>query len=257
VHDVDLSSRHARFRHLRPVPGPDDGGVARRRVAVVDDHALLAETLAEVLGMLGHQATAVPVDTVRSIIERIRAQQPAVALVDYHLGSLGTSEELIAALTDDGVRVIVLTADGARVTAARCIHAGALAVLGKGTSTDTLVEAIAGAAADLPLLDDSTRYELAAELRSEERRRTNRLAPFERLTPREREVLAMMCDGLNAAEMAEASYVSLATVRSQIRAVLLKLGVGTQLAAVAAAHRAGWVGRPASDSSTLAMTAAR
>jgi DNA-binding NarL/FixJ family response regulator len=46
--------------------------------------------------------------------------------------------------------------------------------------------------------------------------------------------------GLAATEIAEQSFVSLSTVRSQIRAVLAKLGVHSQLAAVAMAHQSAW-----------------
>jgi DNA-binding NarL/FixJ family response regulator len=49
-----------------------------------------------------------------------------------------------------------------------------------------------------------------------------------------------LMDGASAEEIANASLVSLPTIRSQIRAVLQKLGVRSQVAAVAAAHRAGW-----------------
>ncbi len=64
------------------------------------------------------------------------------------------------------------------------------------------------------------------------------------LTPREQEVLRDLMDGRSAEAIARASYVSLATVRSQIRAVLQKLAVNSQLAAVAKARQAGW--RPTS-----------
>ena len=52
-----------------------------------------------------------------------------------------------------------------------------------------------------------------------------------------------MVDGKAASEIAADAFVSLATVRTQIRAVLLKLGVHSQLAAVACAHRANWHSR--------------
>jgi DNA-binding NarL/FixJ family response regulator len=47
-------------------------------------------------------------------------------------------------------------------------------------------------------------------------------------------------DGASAEEIAKSSFVSLATVRSQIRSILEKLGVHSQVAAVAMAHRAHW-----------------
>jgi DNA-binding NarL/FixJ family response regulator len=60
-------------------------------------------------------------------------------------------------------------------------------------------------------------------------------ANFERLTQREAIVLGALVDGLTADEIAGAHFVALTTVRSQIRAVLHKLGVRSQLAAVALA----------------------
>ena len=47
-------------------------------------------------------------------------------------------------------------------------------------------------------------------------------------------------EGHNAEEIAKAGYVSISTVRSQIKAILQKLGVNSQLAAVAIARRTGW-----------------
>jgi DNA-binding NarL/FixJ family response regulator len=66
------------------------------------------------------------------------------------------------------------------------------------------------------------------------------LAPFRRLTPREEEVLAALVDGEPAVAIAGRATVSEATVRSHIRSVLTKLGVGSQLQAVAKARHAGW-----------------
>ncbi len=54
----------------------------------------------------------------------------------------------------------------------------------------------------------------------------------------------MLVDGVRAADIAEASYVSLSTVRSQIRSILAKLGVGSQLTAVSLAIKAGWAPGP-------------
>jgi len=69
------------------------------------------------------------------------------------------------------------------------------------------------------------------------------MAPFEQLTGRERVVLGALMDGASAGEIAKASFVSMATVRSQIRSILEKLGVHSQVAAVALAHRSRWEAR--------------
>ena len=66
------------------------------------------------------------------------------------------------------------------------------------------------------------------------------LQMFAILTEREQVVLAELMEGHCAEEIATAAFVSISTVRSQIKAILHKLGVNSQLAAVALARRAGW-----------------
>ena len=87
---------------------------------------------------------------------------------------------------------------------------------------------------------ENRRQEVLGRARRVRENEERRLVPFDGLTPREQEVLGMLMDGMQAAVIAEESFVSLATVRSQIRAILTKLGVSSQLAAVSLAIRAGW-----------------
>jgi two-component system, NarL family, nitrate/nitrite response regulator NarL len=63
---------------------------------------------------------------------------------------------------------------------------------------------------------------------------------FERLSRREQEVLLALMRGSTARDICKQSYVSLPTVRSQIHSILSKLGVSSQVAAVALAYRSGW-----------------
>ena len=67
-----------------------------------------------------------------------------------------------------------------------------------------------------------------------------RLDLFATLTEREQVVLAELIEGHCAEDIAKGAFVSISTVRSQIKAILQKLGVNSQLAAVAMARRAGW-----------------
>jgi len=82
---------------------------------------------------------------------------------------------------------------------------------------------------------------LLEHLRVERIRIIRTRARFDELTTREALVLAALAEGLSADEIAERHYVTLNTVRSQIRAVLQKLGVNSQLAAVAIADRHRWL----------------
>ena len=65
---------------------------------------------------------------------------------------------------------------------------------------------------------------------------------FARLTHREREVLGALVDGHGVHDIAASDVVSEATVRTQVKSILAKLEVSSQLAAVGLAHRMGWHG---------------
>jgi two-component system nitrate/nitrite response regulator NarL len=69
---------------------------------------------------------------------------------------------------------------------------------------------------------------------------SRQLLEFERLTRREEEVLSALMRGAKARDICVQSFVSMPTVRSQIRSILTKLGVTSQLAAVALAYQNGW-----------------
>ena len=222
-------------------------------IAIVDDHPVLAEGLAGVLVGFGIEARAIPAISIESVIAQLEEAPPTVALVDYHLGELGTSEPIMRAMWLRGVKTVVLTGDFSDLTRSRCLEAGAAGVLSKGTSTGEILVALSAAAAGERLIGDDERHELIGILRRERSRRVHELRRFETLTAREHDVLAAICDGQSVAEIAGSSYVSVATVRSQIRAILLKLGVTSQLAAIVAAYSAGWVPGPKANSSIVAM----
>ncbi len=76
-------------------------------------------------------------------------------------------------------------------------------------------------------------------VRATDRREVPRLQLFDFLTEREQVVLAELMEGHSAVEIVKAAFVSISTVRSQIKAIRVKLGVNSQLAA-ALARRAGW-----------------
>ena len=93
------------------------------------------------------------------------------------------------------------------------------------------------------VLQPASRDALLAVVRSQREESERRLAPFRSLTSREQAVLAALMDGKMAEVIAKEHNVSVATIRTQIRAVLQKLGVKSQLAAVALAIRAEWHAR--------------
>jgi DNA-binding NarL/FixJ family response regulator len=219
------------------VPGP--------RVLIVEDHELMAQSVGLALTGEGYEVRLSELDGMDEVLVEAAEHKPDVVLLDLDLGGrLGDGVGLIAPLRGLGAHVLVVTGTAVRARHGMCVEQGAIGVLSKSTRLDDLVAAIQQAAAGRTWINDHDRHELLAALRAWRAEQTQRLAPFERLTPRERQVLACLLEGLSAERIAQAWFVSEATVRSQIRGVLTKLDVGSQLAAVAAARRAGWEPAP-------------
>ena len=120
------------------------------------------------------------------------------------------------------------------------LEEGAAGTLRKRQPMQDLLDSIVLAAAGHTVQRPQERDELIAEAHARQDERERLLAPFQDLSPREASVLDGLLDGLSAEQIAERDFVSLPTVRTQIQAVLRKLGVTSQLAAVAEARRAGW-----------------
>lgn len=211
------------------------------RLLVVDDHALVAIALQLALSARGWEVEITDGPTAADVIEHAQRFQPQCVLLDINLGEgVGSGVDLVAPLRATGAQVIVLTAETRRTVLAACLEEGAAGWVGKDTFPDQVGRTLTDVLAGTPLIGCTAREMMLDELRIERAGVRRALSPFERLTTREREVLAALVDGLSTEEIAETQFVSLTTVRSQIRGVLQKLGVRSQLAAVAQANRVGW-----------------
>jgi two-component system nitrate/nitrite response regulator NarL len=211
------------------------------RVLVVEDHALIAIGLHLALSARGWDVSTTDGPTAAAVIEHAERFRPQCVLLDIGLGDeVGSGIDLIRPLRATGAAVVMLTAEIRRTVLASCLEAGAAGWIGKDAFLDEVVTTLNDVLAGTPLIGCATREAMVDELRIERAGLRRALSPFEELTMREREVLAALVDGLSAEEIAETQFVALTTVRSQIRAVLRKLGVRSQLAAVAHANRVGW-----------------
>jgi DNA-binding NarL/FixJ family response regulator len=211
-------------------------------VLIVEDHAVLAQGLAIVLQQLGH--TVVMTDGARgseAIEEQAAALSPEVVLLDLHLeGTVGDTVALIGPLRTSGAEVIVLTGDDNPAHLGACVEAGASAIAAKTQPLEEIIETVQRAARHEVVLSPGYRQQLLDALHDDRAQERERLAPFDTLSAREQEVLGALTKGMSADAAADAFYVSVATVRSQIRSILQKLGVASQLQAVALARQAGW-----------------
>jgi DNA-binding NarL/FixJ family response regulator len=211
-------------------------------VLIVEDHGLLADSLLYALRAEGLDADKISPVTAEGILAAARRLSPTVVLLDLDLGGeIGSSVGLIPPLHELGAQVVMVTGITDRTRLAECLEAGATGLIDKATSFDQLVDSVREVADLGTIVPAAQRDMLLTELREQRKADQRRHEPFERLTPREREVLAALMDGKSASVLAEESFVSLATVRSQIRTILMKLNVNSQLTAVAMAKRNGWV----------------
>jgi len=222
---------------------------ARRalRIAVTSDHALVAETARSALSAHGLRAETVP--WVES-----EPQEPesgasgsgpsgsgasAAGGGAYDAGlaitestSLRTFTEVGTTLTARPLPWVVLTRAPRGPLWGAALAAGAVVVLASDRPLGDVVAALRAAARGVrdPRPPEAQRLrEQWARLLARRERLLDQLAS---LTPREHEVLRMIFEGDSAAEIAAACEVSITTVRSQVKAVLRKLDVNSQLAAV-------------------------
>jgi len=214
----------------------------RRRVLIVDDQRLLADSLCLALRLEGLEPVVAPVTNRNDLMELVRADPPALVLLDLALGdALGDGVDLVAPCVEAGSRVLVLSGTTDTMWVAAALEQGACAAIDKGIPFDQLLTRVLQAAHGEPVLRSAERQRLLDQLRSHRASRARDLAPYERLTPREQQVLRALGRGLTVSRIAEGWVVSEATVRSQVHAVLCKLDVRSQLEAVAAASRVGWL----------------
>jgi DNA-binding NarL/FixJ family response regulator len=219
------------------------------RVVIVEDHQLLATALAMALRQQGLEVETVAGPSPTAVVDTVRRLAPALVLLDLDLGpTLGSGLDLIEVLAAAGGRVVMMTGVVERARLGACVKAGAVGVVSKSAGFGELVEAIRRSVGGEDLLTGHQRQILMGACDAARRVDRQRAAPFEALSRREQAVLASLVAGEPAEKIAGLSFVSLATVRTQIRSILNKLGVKSQLAAVAMARQAGWPDGPIDES---------
>lgn len=213
------------------------------RVAVVDDHVLLSEVLAQELELRGHDVSVV--DVRDDVVTQLETVHPEIVILDLEFGADRLAGvRLIEPLTAGGRSVIILTGVTDELVIGECLELGATGVLRKSDDFDTLVDAVSacGDGRAVPPCD-AERLRLIRSSTAARRKETHLLEPFDGLTEREQQVLRQLVHGRSAAEISAAEYVAISTVRTQIKSVLRKLDVSSQLRAVVLAIESGWVSR--------------
>ena len=216
----------------------------RAPLVLVDDQSVVAESLATALRLEGFDPVQVvtggQIDEAGVIAAAEHAGADAIVLLDLHLGNGRRSTALIAPLRDRGHRVLVLTAERDPKLLGECIHAGADGVFDKSELYSNLIALVKDAALGYSVMTRSAKEELVARYHEGRADAEKQREMFDRLTAREGDVLRALVDGTNVVDIAAAEGIAPSTVRTHVKALLRKLGVNSQLGAVALAQSAGW-----------------
>jgi DNA-binding NarL/FixJ family response regulator len=214
------------------------------RVLIVDDQALVragfrvlvdAAADLQVVGEAGDGVEA---------LQRVGEQLPDVVLMDIRMpgmDGIAATTRIIEVLGDAAPRIVILTTFDADEYVYEALRAGASGFLLKDAEPAQLLTAIRVAAAGEALLAPSVTRRLIAEFAS--RPEVRRAAPeqLEGLTPREREIMVLVAQGLSNDEIAERLVLSPLTAKTHVSRILMKLGARDRTQLVVLAYETGLV----------------
>ncbi|MEB3967091.1 response regulator transcription factor [Streptomyces kunmingensis] len=214
-------------------------GQAKLRVIVADDQAAVREPLAAVLGLSEDIEVVAAAADGTQVLTAVAAAGPVdVVLMDLRMPVMdGTEATRRLSEEHPEVAVVVLTtfADDDSILAA--LSAGARGYLTKNAGRQGIVRAIRAAAAGQSVLDREVQDRLLATVRTKAPAPGGALP--QDITPREREVLALIGQGLPNRAIAEKLFISEATVKTHINNLFAKAGIRDRADAVRRALSAG------------------
>ena len=216
-------------------PREAQDGAAPIRIVVADDHPIVRA------GIVGLLETAPGIEVIgeaadgAEAIELAASERPDLVLMDLRMpGVDGASATASIVAAGHGTRVLVLTTYETDDHILAAIEAGASGYLLKAAPQAEILAGIRAVAAGETVLAPS----IAAKLVSRVRADAASVAP-PALSPREREVLALVAEGRSNPEIARALYIAEATVKTHLLHVFEKLGVNDRTRAVTRAMELG------------------
>jgi DNA-binding NarL/FixJ family response regulator len=212
------------------------------RVVVADDQALVrggfrvlidSDPECEVVGEAANGSEAVAL---------ARRERPDVVLMDIRMPEMDGLEATRVILGDDGLlatRVVVLTTFDLDEYVFEALRIGASGFLLKDTAPAELLAAVHIVAAGDALLDPTITRKVISQFAN--RPAATNPALLDPLTEREREVLAHIGRGLTNGELAETLFVSMATAKTHVSRIMMKLGARDRAQLVVLAYETGLV----------------
>jgi DNA-binding NarL/FixJ family response regulator len=212
------------------------------RILLVEDHASFRQTLALVFDQQPEFEVVAQAGTLVEARQAMDGSEADLGVIDLTLPD-GEGTELIGELREANPEfaALVLTASLDRTEHARAVEAGAAGILHKSADVDAILDATRRLGEGETLLSEDeliALLRLAGQSREEE---VEARANIEQITPREKEVLQKLAEGLSNKEIAARLHMSVDTERTHMMNILNKLGVHSRLQALVFAARHGLV----------------
>jgi DNA-binding NarL/FixJ family response regulator len=213
-----------------------DTAIVPVKVFLLDDHEVVRRGVHDLLDAEPDLTVVGEAATVEQAIARVPALRPDVAVLDMRLpdgDGVTVCRELRSRMP--GLACLMLTSFDDEEALLDSIMAGAAGYVLKQISGTDLVSAVRTVASGQSMLDPGATTRLMARLRGDTGPRT---PEFPELTDREREILALVGEGLTNREIGERLYLAEKTVKNHISRLLAKLGVERRVQAAVIATQA-------------------
>jgi len=213
------------------------------RVLIVDDQALVRAGFRALLSARADIEVAGEATDGTEAVAQARALRPDVVLMDIRmpgLDGLSATRQITADPQLTGVRILILTTFELDEYLFDALRHGASGFLVKDTEPGDLVTAVRAVAAGDALISPGMTRRLVAEFSARAKEPTT-TADLAALTDREREVMALVAEGLTNDEIAGRLFLSPATARTHVSRAMIKLGARDRTQLVVLAYESGLV----------------
>jgi DNA-binding NarL/FixJ family response regulator len=214
------------------------------RILLADDQTLIRAGFRALLSAEPDMAVVAECGTGRDAVQLARREHPDVVLMDIRMpdgDGLEATRQIMAAKELAGTRVIILTTFELDEYIAEAVRAGAAGFLVKDTEPEELLRAVRVVHDGDALLSPSVTRRIMAQLAMQPTAAAPSDGRLEQITEREREVLQLVGEGLNNAEIAQRLFITPLTAKTHVSRIMTKLLVRDRAQLVVLAYESGLV----------------